>query len=206
MSVVVKVQPPKSITARVDPATGILKPIKAVIAPTDNVTVTFGTTPDINVSLEDQDVGGPSQQVNLPGMASIPRSLDDLDDVTILNNVDKQVLVYSANTQQYRNLSIHLDGGAENQILVKKSGTDYDYQWEDMVINLPESTYTKLIDQANSTVMYLGEAAPNTAESSASWRLQKILFDATGNVEEVRYTFSGLFTGVWDSRATYTYI
>lgn len=206
MAVVVKVQAPKSITAKVD-ANGALKTIKAAVAPVSNVQATIRTPAEINVSVPDQDIGGTGNtEITLSDMGLIPRTLGDLDDVTILNNTDKQVLVYSANTQQYRNVSIHLDGGATNQILVKKSTTDYDYQWEDMIVNLSETAYTKLIDQANSTVMYLGEATPNTAESSASWRLQKIIFDNSGNVEEVRYTLSGLFTGVWNNRTSYTYI
>lgn len=100
----------------------------------------------------------------------------------------------------------NLAGGTENQILVKKSSTDYDFQWEDMIINLPETTYTKLLDQVSSTLLYLGEAAPESVEGDPVWRIQRITFDSAGNVDEVRYAVGGNFDQIWDNRTSLIYI
>ena len=99
---------------------------------------------------------------------------------------------------------IQLDGGAANQVLVKQSGTEYDYRWEDLITYEP--VYTKLIDDESvALIMYLGEALPNSLEAQAVWRIQEILFDASGNVDAVRYAGSGNFTEVWDNRLALTY-
>jgi hypothetical protein len=98
---------------------------------------------------------------------------------------------------------IQLSGGTDNQILVKKSGTDYDYQWEELII---DPIYTKLIDDTIPDTMYLGEAVPNSIETAPVWRIQRIDFDSNGNVDSVRFAASGQFTQVWNNRASLTYI
>jgi hypothetical protein len=98
--------------------------------------------------------------------------------------------------------NINLTGGTSNQVLVKKSGTDYDYQWEDLII---DPTYTKLLDDTVANTIYLGEAVPSSAESSAVWRIQKIVLDASGNVDSVRYAAGGTFNQIWNNRASLTY-
>lgn len=131
-------------------------------------------------------------------------SLADLSDVTLTTPAAGDALMYQSGS--FRNVPLNLTGGATNQILVKKSGSNYDYQWEDMIINLPDQTYTKLLDQASSTVLYLGEAVPDSLENQAVWRIQKILFDVNGDVDAVRYAEGGLFNQIWNNRASLVYI
>ena len=109
-----------------------------------------------------------------------------------------------SNWDEAYNSSINLAGGSSNQVLVKQSGAGGDYQWEDMIIQ--ETVYTKLIDDTSTVdVMYLGEAVPDSLESAAVWRLQKIVFDAFGNVDSVRYAASGEFTQSWNDRLSVIY-
>lgn len=108
-----------------------------------------------------------------------------------------------ANDAGYATLgNINLEGGTANQVLVKKSGNDYDYQWEDVII---DPVYTKLIDDTTPGVMYLGEAVPNSITSAAVWRIKKIQFDASGNVDEVRFAGNGAFSQVWNDRVGLIY-
>lgn len=64
--------------------------------------------------------------------------------------------------------------------------------------------YAERIDWVGSTVCYKGQADPNTAESAASWRIQKIVF--TG--DDVAKTWadgSDAFNQVWNDRLTLDY-
>lgn len=63
--------------------------------------------------------------------------------------------------------------------------------------------YALRLDEASSTITYIGEADPGTATSSALWRIKKmnsasglIITWADGNSD---------FDNVWDDRATLTY-
>jgi len=99
---------------------------------------------------------------------------------------------------------INLEGGTTNQVLVKQSGTDNDYVWEDLITYEP--VYTKLIDDASvAGTTYLGEALPDSLEANAVWRIKEIIFDASGNVDSVRYAGSGEFTQLWTARLGLTY-
>jgi hypothetical protein len=135
-------------------------------------------------------------------------SLDNVSNVNIVNIQDNQTLVYNSSTSNFENVSLNLTGGTANQILVKKSGSDYDYQWEELNITLPTNTvYTKLIDDVSTTsTLYLGEAVPESVESDAVWRIQKIVFDANGNVDSVRFAGTGTFTQIWDNRTSLIYL
>lgn len=137
-------------------------------------------------------------------------NLNSFSDVDLVNIQDNQTLIYNSSTAKFENVSINLTGGSANQILVKKSGSDYDYQWEDLIITLPTATttvYTKLLDDVSTTsTLYLGEALPESTESDPVWRIQKIVFDASGNVDSVRYAGTGTFTQIWDNRTSLTYI
>jgi len=100
---------------------------------------------------------------------------------------------------------INLEGGTLDQVLVKQSGTDNDYLWEDL--NTYEPKYTKEIDDASvQRTTYLGEAAPDSLQANAVWRIQEIIFDNKGGVDSVRFASgSSAFTFVWNDRLTYTY-
>lgn len=100
---------------------------------------------------------------------------------------------------------INLSGGTTNQVLVKKSNAEYDFGWEDMIINWPPTNYTKLLDQVDSLTLYLGEALPETLETAPDWRIQRIIFDSSGEVDEVRFANGGEFNQIWADRYTLTY-
>lgn len=135
-------------------------------------------------------------------------SLNDIGDVNLVNIQDNQTLIYNSSTAKFENVSINLTGGSANQILVKQSGSDYDYQWEDLNITVPVGpVYTKLLDDVSTTsTLYLGEALPESIESNPVWRIQKIVFDASGNVDSVRFAGTGTFTQIWNNRTSLTYI
>lgn len=100
---------------------------------------------------------------------------------------------------------INLEGGTLDQVLVKQSGTDNDYVWEDL--NTYEPKYIKEIDDVSVTrTTYLGEAAPDSLVANAVWRIQEIKFDNKGGVDSVRFASgASTFTFIWDDRLTYTY-
>lgn len=130
--------------------------------------------------------------------------IEDLSDVTIVDPQVGDALVYEDGT--FQNVPLNLRGGSNNQILVKKSADDYDYAWEDMIINVTDNAYTKLLDQVSSELLYVGEAVPESLESAAVWRIQRIIFDNLGNVEEIRYADGGLFDQIWNNRTILTYV
>lgn len=135
-------------------------------------------------------------------------SIGLIGDVNLVNIQDNQTLIYNSSTAKFENVDINLTGGSANQILVKQSGSDYDYQWEDLNITVPVGpVYTKLLDDVSTTsTLYLGEALPESVESNPVWRIQKIVFDLSGNVDSVRFAGTGTFTQIWDNRLSLTYI
>jgi hypothetical protein len=134
---------------------------------------------------------------------SVP-DITDIAGIEIVNPAAGDALLYDGTA--FKNIPLNLSGGTDNQVLVKKSNSNYDYEWEDMIINIPDNVYTRLLDQVSDTVLYIGEAAPESLETSAVWRIQRIIFDALGNVEEVRYAEGGLFDQIWNNRTLLTYI
>jgi len=66
------------------------------------------------------------------------------------------------------------------------------------------SLVVEKIDQASATVTYIGQAAPGTATSAASWRIQRM--SVSGTVTTLEYADGDLnFNNVWDNRAALTY-
>jgi hypothetical protein len=64
--------------------------------------------------------------------------------------------------------------------------------------------YSTLIDEASSTVTYIGIALPGTLTSSASWQIKKI--SANGTVTSILYADSNKnFDNVWDNRSSLVY-
>lgn len=61
-------------------------------------------------------------------------------------------------------------------------------------------TYDINLDEASSTVLYVGEAEPGTADSAAAWRIKKVTPTGVSWADAVT-----TFTKVWNSRASYTY-
>lgn len=61
-----------------------------------------------------------------------------------------------------------------------------------------------LVDEASSTVTYVGEAATGTSLSSALWRIKRLT--QSGNVLLIEWADGdGLFNNIWDNRAGLSY-
>lgn len=60
---------------------------------------------------------------------------------------------------------------------------------------------------SGTEILYLGEAEPATATSSARWRIKKFTYDAgTNNVNAIDYASGNdFFDKIWDNRTTYVY-
>ena len=70
----------------------------------------------------------------------------------------------------------------------------------EIVVNIPAAVvYKREFDETVPDVMYVGEAAPGTASSSASWRVKKI------TATNVLYAGTGAFDQVWNDRAGLIY-
>lgn len=168
----------------------------------------FSSNPQYKVSSVAEKVVyvGAKPSVNIVNTQTVIGAIKDATDVQLANIQNNDFLTYNSNTQKFVNVSLNLTGGSNNQILVKKSGTNYDYEWEDMVIDFTPPAFTKIIDEASANITYLGEAVPNSVEASAVWRIQKILFDTNGGVDEIRYASGGLFNQIWNNRTSLTYV
>lgn len=60
------------------------------------------------------------------------------------------------------------------------------------------------IDEASSTITYIGKAAIGTATSAASWQIQKIL--VSGTVTSITYAGgTDNYDQIWDNRASLSY-
>lgn len=74
--------------------------------------------------------------------------------------------------------------------------------------SIDDITMTQLAleyDVVSSTLSYLGEANPGTATSAASWRIKKLVFDASGDITVTYADGNSSFDNVWDNRASLSY-
>lgn len=61
-----------------------------------------------------------------------------------------------------------------------------------------------LIDEASSTVTYIGVAPTGTATSASSWKIKKL--STSGTVTTIAYADSNTnYDNVWDNRASLSY-
>lgn len=65
-----------------------------------------------------------------------------------------------------------------------------------------DGIFTLLIDD-EYPITYIGEAVPGTATSVGEWRVKKI--DETTADTTIKYAGGGVFSQVWDNRASLTY-
>lgn len=70
-------------------------------------------------------------------------------------------------------------------------------------IETPEGGYITRIDEASSTVTYIGKAVPGTATSAASWLIQKI--DTSSGTSILFAGGASTFDQVWNNRASLSY-
>lgn len=62
----------------------------------------------------------------------------------------------------------------------------------------------KRIDEASSTVSYVGYAEPGTATSSAQWQIRRVTISGTQTITEFA-DGDTQFNNVWDNRAALSY-
>ncbi len=70
-----------------------------------------------------------------------------------------------------------------------------------------QTAYTTALDYSGGTnVIYVGEAVPGSAKTSAVWRIKKLTYDVNNNVTDVQYAGgASTFVNIWSNRATFTY-
>lgn len=63
--------------------------------------------------------------------------------------------------------------------------------------------YITRLDEASSTITYVGQAAPGTATSSASWSIKRL--DSTTGLLVLYAAGTAAFSQIWDNRAALAY-
>lgn len=72
-------------------------------------------------------------------------------------------------------------------------------------INEEDQVYSKRTDFADATTIYKAEAIPGTQETSASWRIRKLIIASDDDVTEVWAEGNASFDKQWSQRALYNY-
>lgn len=68
-----------------------------------------------------------------------------------------------------------------------------------------DQVYSKRIDFISDSVLYRGEAAVGSSESSSVWRIRKITIASDNDISETWADGVATFNKVWTDRLTYTY-
>lgn len=68
-----------------------------------------------------------------------------------------------------------------------------------------EVPLAKQVDFITDNEMYIGEANPGTATSSASWRIKYVVIAGDGDVAVTWADGNDSFDNIWDNRLTYSY-
>jgi hypothetical protein len=68
-----------------------------------------------------------------------------------------------------------------------------------------EVPYAKRIDFVSDTVLYKGEAAVGSSETSPVWRIHKVVMGSDSDVTETWANGSAAYDKRWDNRASYIY-
>jgi hypothetical protein len=79
---------------------------------------------------------------------------------------------------------------------------------EQIIHNLPDLLTKKIEYDASNNPIYVGEAAPGTAVTTAGWRIKLITYDASNNPTDVQWADGNTnFDKIWNNRSggTYTY-
>jgi len=71
-------------------------------------------------------------------------------------------------------------------------------------VTVVNTIYSIRVDDATSTVTYIGEAPLNASESSSVWRIKRL--ETIGNILSITYADGNQnFDNVWTNRAALTY-
>lgn len=68
-----------------------------------------------------------------------------------------------------------------------------------------DQVYSKRIDFISDSVLYRGEAAVGSSESSSVWRIRKITIASDNDISETWADGVATFNKVWTDRLTYIY-
>lgn len=102
-------------------------------------------------------------------------------------------MVYNTTTMEWEAATASSGGGGSTTISSSTSSVETRSQ--------PMKT---AIDEATSTVTYVGEAATGTATSSALWRIKRLT--QSGTVLLIEWADGdGLFNNIWDNRTGLSY-
>jgi hypothetical protein len=71
-------------------------------------------------------------------------------------------------------------------------------------IDIAEQVLSTRIDEASSTVTYVGKAQPGTSAASAAWQIKKITESGTETIIEFA-NGTDLFDNVWNNRGSLSY-
>lgn len=72
-------------------------------------------------------------------------------------------------------------------------------------ISEEQMAYSKRTDFITENLLYRGEAQPGTAETSANWRIRKVVLGVDGDVTETWADGTADFSKQWSLRSQYTY-
>jgi hypothetical protein len=94
------------------------------------------------------------------------------------------------------------DGESAYEIAVNNGFVGTEQQWLDSLgADVP---YAQRIDEASSTVTYVGRAEPGTAEGSAAWQIKKI--SVSGSVTTITWADGNEnYDNIWSNRAALSY-
>lgn len=70
-------------------------------------------------------------------------------------------------------------------------------------IPVSSASYITRLDEASATITYVGEAAPATLTSAASWRIKRL--DSTSGLVVLYAAGAANFDQIWDNRAALAY-
>lgn len=116
-----------------------------------------------------------------------------------ITGLDDPILPTDAVNKKWVDPKLVPSGGLYKQRLIKSSDIDYEYEWAD-----EDDRMKKIVDEIDSTLMYIGSAQPGTTNNSSTWSIQKIEFLG----DDIFITWANsvnTFTNIWDDRLTYTY-
>ena len=75
---------------------------------------------------------------------------------------------------------------------------------QQLILNASASLYAVRVDEASTTVTYVGYAAAGTNAASALWRIKRMT--VSGNVTTIEWADGNTnFDNVWNNRASLTY-
>jgi hypothetical protein len=74
---------------------------------------------------------------------------------------------------------------------------------DDDNIEIRKMAMKKAIDEASTTVTYIGEAALSSGLSSAVWRIKRLTVSGTVTITE--WAGTGVFNQIWNDRTSLTY-